>query len=90
MVERSDKPDFTLSDEDGSSIGPETTTLYYGEEKAKIVAGRSACRDHDVMNASELINKLNSLLSDRTAKVSGYRPHDKFVSDMRYIYVRYL
>ncbi len=79
VLEHSDKPDFTLIDEnDRSKIGVEVAHLWHDKKEAKILLGRSTQTTHGVMCANDLIKVLNSLLNQKTTKINGFRPHHKF------------
>ncbi|MBI4727534.1 hypothetical protein HY768_10035 [candidate division TA06 bacterium] len=79
ILEHSDKPDFTLLDEnDKSKIGVEIAHLWHDREEAKILLRRSEQVFHGIMCATDLIKVLNDLLTRKANKISGFREHDKF------------
>lgn len=78
-LKHSDKPDFTLFDENGKSkIGVEIAHLWHDKEEAKILLGRSEQIFHGIMCHTDLIKVLNTLLEQKVNKINGFKAHNKF------------
>jgi len=76
--EHRDKPDFIAEDSDSNrTVGIEVTGLFYDEDEAKMLLGRSAKPIHSVMNSRELIMTLNKSLEDKAKKAQKYKFKDE-------------
>lgn len=79
ILNHSDKPDFTLLDNDNQSkIGVEVAHLWHDNNEVKMLLGRSEQKFHGVICAIDLINALNRLLAQKANKIINYKKHDKF------------
>ncbi|MFA5317144.1 MAG: hypothetical protein WC369_06980 [Dehalococcoidales bacterium] len=72
--EHQDKPDFLVEDSKNTKIiGIEVKDLFYDEDEAKILLGRSDTPHHSLMNSNTIIEKLNECLVSATEKAQKYK-----------------
>ena len=74
LVEKKEKPDFLLrSKETGKQFGIEVTHLWYDDEEARMLLGRSNKKVSDLQNADTLIKELNNRLVKKDTKARKYK-----------------
>jgi hypothetical protein len=80
LVEHRDKPDCVVHDAvTGEHVGIEVTHLYYDAKEAKMVLGRLPKQVHGVMTITELIEKLNADMAEKTNRAAKYDFEDKLI-----------
>jgi hypothetical protein len=80
LVEHIDKPDCVLHDAvTGEQVGVEVTHLYCDAREAKMVLGRLPKQLHGVMTISQLIEKLNADMAEKTNRAAKYAFEGKLI-----------
>lgn len=73
IVEHTDKPDFIIQNEKSREIlAVEIAHLYYDQEEAKMIFGRSKRKVHSGEYGEMYIQRLNSLIADKIKKYGNY------------------
>jgi len=73
VVAHGDRPDIVIEDrQSGEKIGVEVTHLFYDQEEARMMLGRSQQLAHSPEYIDEYIRRLNALLRQKAVKAKGY------------------
>ena len=77
FVNKQERPDFLVRDRDSvEDVGVEVTVLFYDDEEAKMLLGRSNKADsltlHGFMNSRALITRLNITLENKAKAAQKY------------------
>lgn len=73
IVEHSDKPDFIIQNETTKEmIAVEVAHLYYDQEEAKMIFGRSKNKVHNGEYGEAYLKRLNDLIIDKIRKFKNY------------------
>lgn len=73
ILKHTDKPDILIGDQaTGDKIGVEITHLFYDDEEAKTLLGKSPEIHNGLESAISLIGNLNRLLEQKAKKARGY------------------
>lgn len=78
-----DKPDIIAIDDNKNILGVEITHLYYGDEEAKLLLGRSDKKTFEMVALGGLIENLNELLNEKIKQAKNYKFNDDVILVIR-------
>jgi len=78
-----DKPDIIAIDDNETILGIEITHLYYGDEEAKLLLGRSDKDMFGPVTLEGLIANLNELLKEKIRQAKNYKFNEDVILVIR-------
>lgn len=73
LEKHSDKPDFIARDDFGRTVGIEITHLFYDDDEARLLLGRTMSPHLPEEDAREIIEVLNRRLAQKEEKARKYK-----------------